>query len=154
MLSSEPSHARGLALFCFCFLLLFVCLFCFGFVLVGCCFTSTETVGLLGTGTQNGHLDFHTAPELRPALWPWTCRYRSMGPCFGPQLEGKGPNQANQWWADLRIMLNCWLPHVINARRAVRQNGTHAHFWLRFVTGTVSTVPISALVGNRHCSTR
>ena len=26
--------------------------------------TSTETVGLLGTGSQDGHLDFHTAPEL------------------------------------------------------------------------------------------
>ena len=26
--------------------------------------TSTETVGLLGTGAQNVHLDFHTAPEL------------------------------------------------------------------------------------------
>ena len=25
---------------------------------------STETVGLLGTGAQDGHLDFHTAPEL------------------------------------------------------------------------------------------
>ena len=29
-----------------------------------CCFTSTETVGLLRTGAQEGHLDFHTAPEL------------------------------------------------------------------------------------------
>ena len=29
-----------------------------------CCFMSTETVGLLRTGTQDGHLDFHTAPEL------------------------------------------------------------------------------------------
>ena len=29
-----------------------------------CCFTSTETVGLLGTGAQDGHLDCHTAPEL------------------------------------------------------------------------------------------
>ena len=29
-----------------------------------CCFTSTETVGLLGTGAQDGHLDFHSAPEL------------------------------------------------------------------------------------------
>ena len=28
-----------------------------------CCFTFTETVGLLGTGAQDGHLDFHTAPE-------------------------------------------------------------------------------------------
>ena len=34
------------------------------YTLVECCFTSTETVGLLGTGAQDGHLDFHTAPEL------------------------------------------------------------------------------------------
>ena len=27
-------------------------------------FTSTETVGLLGTGAQDGLLDFHTVPEL------------------------------------------------------------------------------------------
>ena len=32
--------------------------------LVECCFASTETVGLLGTGAQDGHLDFHIAPEL------------------------------------------------------------------------------------------
>ena len=32
--------------------------------LVECCFLSTETVGLLGTGAQDGHLDFHTASEL------------------------------------------------------------------------------------------
>ena len=29
-----------------------------------CCFTSTETIALLGTGAQDVHLDFHTAPEL------------------------------------------------------------------------------------------
>ena len=28
------------------------------------CFTSTETVGLLGTGAQDVHLDFHTAHKL------------------------------------------------------------------------------------------
>ena len=28
------------------------------------CFTSTETVGFLGTGAQDVHLDFHTVPEL------------------------------------------------------------------------------------------
>ena len=33
-------------------------------VVVECCFTFTETVGFLGTGAQDGHLDFHTAPEL------------------------------------------------------------------------------------------
>ena len=32
--------------------------------LVECCFTSTETVGLLGTGALDGHLHFHTAPEV------------------------------------------------------------------------------------------
>ena len=32
--------------------------------LLKCCFTFTETVGLLGTGAQDAHLDFHTAPEL------------------------------------------------------------------------------------------
>ena len=41
--------------------------------LVECCFTSTETVGLLRTGAHDGHLDFHTAPELwKPnARWRW-----------------------------------------------------------------------------------
>ena len=34
-----------------------------------CCFTSAETVGLLGTGAQDGHLDFHTAPELWCLCW-------------------------------------------------------------------------------------
>ena len=33
-------------------------------LLLKCCFTSTETVGLLRTGAQDGHFDFHTAPEL------------------------------------------------------------------------------------------
>ena len=32
--------------------------------MVECCFTSTESVGLLGKGAQDGHLHFHTAPEL------------------------------------------------------------------------------------------
>ena len=27
-------------------------------------FTCTETVGLLGMGAQDDHLDFHTAPEI------------------------------------------------------------------------------------------
>ena len=32
-------------------------------LLLKCCFTSTETVGVLGTGAQDVHFDFHTAPE-------------------------------------------------------------------------------------------
>ena len=32
--------------------------------MVECCFTSTETVCLIGTGAQDVHLDFHTALEL------------------------------------------------------------------------------------------
>ena len=33
-------------------------------LLLKCCFTSTEIVGLLGTGAKDVHLDFHTSPEL------------------------------------------------------------------------------------------
>ena len=32
--------------------------------LLKCCFMSTETGGLLGTGAQDVHFDFHTAPDL------------------------------------------------------------------------------------------
>ena len=35
---------------------------------------STETVGLLGTGAQDGHLDFHTAPELCNWVAGFFCR--------------------------------------------------------------------------------
>jgi len=44
------------------------------FWLVECCFTSTETVGLLGTGAQDGHLDFLTAPEF----WWCLCARKSL----------------------------------------------------------------------------
>ena len=37
--------------------------------LVQCSFTSTETVGLLGRGAEDGHLDFHKVPELWRQLW-------------------------------------------------------------------------------------
>ena len=33
-------------------------------VVLKCCFMSTKTVGLLGTGAQDGYLDFHAASEL------------------------------------------------------------------------------------------
>ena len=32
--------------------------------MVQCRFASTETIRLIRTGAQDGHLDFHTAPEL------------------------------------------------------------------------------------------
>ena len=50
------------------------CLFfrpCFlGRLRLKCCFTSTETVGLLRTGAQDVHLDFHTAPEFWVVFHP------------------------------------------------------------------------------------
>ena len=47
---------------CLC---LSVCLsVCLPVFLLKCCIASTETVGLLGTGAKDVHLDFHTAPEL------------------------------------------------------------------------------------------
>ena len=33
-------------------------------LMLKCCFTSTKTVGLLGTGAHHVHLDFHTGPGL------------------------------------------------------------------------------------------
>ena len=45
--------------------------------LLKCCYTSTETVGLLGTGAQDVHLDLHTALS-------------AVGKCtFGFVVEGK-----------------------------------------------------------------
>ena len=46
-----------------------------------CCFTSAETVGLLGTGAQDVHLDFHTAPEL----------WKSHLSCCFTSTEGRWP---------------------------------------------------------------
>ena len=37
-------------------------------LLLKCCFTSTDTIGILGMGAQDGHLDFHATPELCLAL--------------------------------------------------------------------------------------
>ena len=47
-----------------------------------CCFTSTETVGLLGTGAQDGHLNFHTAPEL--------CRFSQLRYLFIGNIDPAG----------------------------------------------------------------
>ena len=47
-----------------------------------CCFTSTETVVLLGKGAQDGHLDIHTAPEL--------CNYISWLKCCFTSTETVG----------------------------------------------------------------
>ena len=50
-----------------------------------CRFTSTETAGLLGTWSQEGHLDFHTAPEL----WPqWLMLLSLKGSLFSPVVSG------------------------------------------------------------------
>ena len=54
--------------------------------MIKCCFTHTETVGLLGTGAQDIHLDSHTAPELCCDYVHRNCRFirdGSPGPfCF------------------------------------------------------------------------
>ena len=43
---------------------IFVAFCCKQMLLLKWCCTSTEIVGLFGTGAQDVHLDFHTAPEL------------------------------------------------------------------------------------------
>ena len=43
---------------------------------------STETVGLLGMGAQDGHLDFHTAPELCYLKQNCNVIYKHIKPCL------------------------------------------------------------------------
>ena len=45
---------------------------------------STEIIGLLGTGAQDGHFDFHTAPEL------WWLSYLKPGGKYKGKLAGGG----------------------------------------------------------------
>ena len=74
-----------------------------------CCFTSKETVGSLGTGAQDGHPDFHTAPVSEAILgtrggrvytyiyisreggsrWRWSMP--SSSTFIGEQLEWRRP---------------------------------------------------------------
>ena len=61
--------------------------------LVECCFTSTETVGLLGTGAQDGHLDFYTAPEL--------CRFVAKPEGYIP-IEQHVVQISSRWYSSAR----------------------------------------------------
>ena len=54
---------------------------------VVCCFTSTETVGLLGTGAQDGHLDFHTAPGLSDLTGFCCCFYGVLLALYTTELR-------------------------------------------------------------------
>ena len=62
--------------------------------LVECCFTSTETVGLLGTGAQDGHLDFHTAPELCMYIYILHDVKHVFPLSSQPQMFSRTPKQA------------------------------------------------------------
>ena len=53
---------------------------------------STETLGLLGTGAQDRHLDFHTAPELCSVSDAWTYI------CTG---------QWTDWFLIFNVTVNC-----------------------------------------------
>jgi len=69
--------------------------------LLKCCFTSTETVGLLRTGAQDVHLDFHTAPEL------WTSYIKSY---TVSHPDRKHANQTPRRYNSERPIL--WCPAV------------------------------------------
>ena len=62
-----------------------------------CCFTSTETVGLLGTGAQEVHLDFHTAPD------------------------------ESSWWSPPRLSHSSWWspPRLSHSSCELREASTH-----------------------------
>ena len=48
--------------------------------LLKCYFTSKETVGLLGTGAQDVHLDFHTDPKLWLCVVGWSVALHQQKP--------------------------------------------------------------------------
>ena len=54
---------------------------------VVCCFTSTETVGLLRTGDQDGHLDFLTAPGLSNLIGFCCCFYGVLLALYTTELR-------------------------------------------------------------------
>ena len=74
-------------------------LHCSLLLLLKCCFTSTETVGLLGTGAQDVHFDFHTAPEL----WiphSWSVPLRPQKPLVY-NYEGREPRTSTSTFTQL-----------------------------------------------------
>ena len=58
-------------------------------MLLKCCFTSTETVVLLGTGNQDGHLDFHTAPEFSVRTYVSACARVCVRACVRARARDK-----------------------------------------------------------------
>ena len=70
-----------------------------------CCFTSTETVGLLGTGAQDVHLDFHTAPGLC-----LLSRHRyEIAVCPGMQMQGVVQFMPHVWTLVMEVFSSCTL---------------------------------------------
>ena len=64
--------------------------------LIDCFFTSTETVGLLGTGAQDGHLDFHAAPELCLLEQPVECTADAPSVPPAEQSDSVSPLKLNR----------------------------------------------------------
>ena len=103
--------------------------------LVECCFTSTETVDLLGMGAQDGRLDFHTAPAL--CWWSmYVCMiYRQVCAQPGKWLE--------QQWAEVcaSILLFLFLQpgpdgsHSVRwcSHRSIKNSTSHSILFFRFL---------------------
>ena len=63
--------------------------------MVQCCFTSTrKPQGSLGRGTQDGHLDFHTAPELFSVLF----YLLALCPQMLKSISGRTMLRTLRWW--------------------------------------------------------
>ena len=102
--------------------------------LVECCFTSTETVGLLGTVAQDDHHDFHTAPEL----WIWhvveVLLYVHTNRRFiRDGSPGRPPRLSHSSWA-----LRCGIKQCGTNSRCDKVNHTgtcYALQYIRFLNG-------------------
>ena len=99
-----------------------------------CCFTSTETVGLLGTGAQDVHLDFHTAPEL----WGGLFQTRNMNEA---KQAGNAP------WHDTMLRTDRTYIHgTLNTRGMWRAFTVQTTYQLRTHYNCVTNVQLNAFI--------
>ena len=126
--------------------------------LVECCFTSTETVGLLGTGAQDVHLDFHTAPALRVVL-SFNVALRPQRPygLLGTESPGRPPRLPHSSCPPCCPLVQCCVTSTETVR-TIRDGGpgrpprlAHTSWALNWPSTSFATSPSMPFAIYRPC---
>ena len=110
---------------------------CEQIILVECCFTSTETVALLGTGAQDDHFDFHTAPEFWQVIQKSLATVLNSGSPAVVVVQLRSSKRRTDWIWPLAL-IGAWI-------------STHHHHPLSLSTFSLWTAPLSINL-RRHCN--